>query len=47
MLIEYIGICMDLRSSPVAALKSVPSNALARHQGVRQRGLKLRVAPGS
>ena len=34
-------VCVGLRFSPEAAPKSVPLDALAKHLGVRQRGLKL------
>ena len=44
---QYVRVRVDLRSTPATATKSVPFNALATHYGVRQCGLKLRVAPGS
>ena len=37
--LRSIRVRLDLRSSPAAAPKSVPFDALATHQGVRQRGL--------
>ena len=44
---QYIRVRVHLRSSLAAASRSVPFFVLATYQGIRQCGLKLRVAPES